>query len=56
MYCVHMVIVPPLALAVRPHGWNIVAKFAVTSTLALAISYMVSEFAVSKTPPFAMRQ
>jgi len=54
MYCVHLVIVPPLALVVRPLPWNIVAKFAATSASALVTSYLVSEFAISKTPPFAM--
>ena len=52
MYCVHMVIVPPMALLIRPLPWNIVAKFAATSASSLVISYLVSEFAVSKTPPF----
>ncbi len=54
IYCVHMVIVPPLALLIRPLPWNIVAKFAATSISALAVSYFVSEFVVSKTPPFAV--
>ncbi len=55
IYCVHMVIVPPLALLVRRLPWNIVAKFAATSVSAVVVSYVVSEFVVSKTPPFAMR-
>jgi surface polysaccharide O-acyltransferase-like enzyme len=55
IYCVHMVIVPPLALLIRPLPWNIVAKFAATSISALAISYLISEFAISKTPPFRIR-
>lgn len=54
IYCVHMVIVPPLALAIRPLHWNIVAKFVTVSISALVLSYLVSEYAVSKTPPFAM--
>jgi hypothetical protein len=54
IYCVHMVIVPPLALLIRPLPWNIVVKFATTSTSALAVSYLVSEFVISKTPPFAI--
>jgi glucans biosynthesis protein C len=54
IYCVHMVIVPPLALAIRPMPWNIGAKFAARSVSALLVSYLVSEFAISKTPPFAM--
>lgn len=54
IYCVHMVIVPPLALMIRPMPWNIVVKFAATSVSALVISYVVSEFGVSRTPPFAM--
>ncbi len=53
IYCVHMVIVPPLALLIRPLPWNIVAKFATTSISALALSYLLSEFMISKTPPFA---
>ncbi|HEY1730341.1 MAG TPA: acyltransferase family protein [Terriglobales bacterium] len=53
IYCVHMVIVPPLALLIRPLPWNIVTKFAATSASALMVSYLVSEFAVSKTPPFS---
>ena len=54
MYCVHMVIVPPMAMLIRPLPWNIVAKFAATAASSLAISYLVSEFAISKTPPFAV--
>ncbi len=54
IYCVHMVIVPPVAMLIRPLPWSIVAKFAATSALSLVISYFVSEFAVSKTPPFRM--
>ena len=53
IYCVHMVIVPPIALLIRPLPWNIVGKFAATSVSALVVSYLVSAFAVSKTPPFA---
>jgi glucan biosynthesis protein C len=52
MYCVHMVIVPPMAMLIRPLPWNIVVKFAATAASSLVISYLVSEFAVSKTPPF----
>ncbi len=54
IYCVHMVIVPPVALMIRPLPWNIVAKYAATAPLSLLISYAVSEFGVSRTPPFAM--
>ena len=54
IYCVHMVIVPPLAMPIRPLPWNIVAKFATVSAAALGLCYLVSEYAVSKTPPFAM--
>lgn len=54
IYCVHMVIVPPLALLIRPLPWNIAAKFAATSISALALSFLVSEFVISKTPPFAV--
>ena len=52
--CVHMVIVPTVALMIRPLPWNILAKYAATATLSLLISYVVSEFGVSRTPPFAM--
>lgn len=54
IYCVHMVIVPPVALAIRPLPWNILAKFVATSVTSLVLSYVVSEFAISKTPPFRM--
>jgi glucan biosynthesis protein C len=54
IYCVHMVIVPPLALLIRPLPWNIVVKFATTALSALAISYLVSELVISKTAPFAI--
>jgi hypothetical protein len=44
--------VPPIALLIRAMPWNIVTRFAATSVSALPVSYLASEFAISKTPPF----
>jgi glucans biosynthesis protein C len=54
IYCVHMVIVPPVTLFIRHFPWNVATKFAAAAVLSLVISYLASEFAISKTPPFAM--
>ena len=54
IYCVHMVIVPRGGADDSADAMEHRAKYAATATLSLLISYVVSEFAVSRTPPFAM--